>query len=315
MQRPCPYLIAALFAAAPAGAQGIISSSIMMMAMESGKKITLSEAKTPSDCKIAVPLAVRPMYDDVRDTTKHVTYEDIREKQQVLYKECAEKVDSPSLSSAELLALSDLYRSAQLREQSIKAAERATRASTNETDRAKALEAIVSAALNGNDSTPDFAVATKYINELDALSASQSKYKVGAHLYLAGATKDTATAIREAELAVAAAKQTPASIRADSSILKEWGRHTYLSPFTALALFHAKTGAKSKATALLDEAEREFPILKRRIDGERKSVALYFTIGEPAPTLSATNWLNAPAGTTRLELNGVVTLVEFTAHW
>jgi hypothetical protein len=315
MKRATTLLLAAGFAAPPLAAQGIISTGMMMMATQDSRKISLSEAKTPSDCKLAVSQAVMPMYAEMRDTTKRIKPEDIRKRQRTLYVECAAKVDVPTLPAAELVALSEIYSSAQMREQAIKAGERAIEASKTETERAVSLEATVNAALWGSDSTTALPVAMKYAKELDALSVEQSKYKVAVHVYLAAAVKDTATAVREAEAAIAAAKQTTAAMRADSSLLREFGRRSYLGPYAALAQFYAKTGEKAKAVALLDEAAREFPILAKRVESERKEAALYFTIGEAAPTLSATTWLNAPEGTTKLELQRSVTLVEFTAHW
>ncbi len=37
--------------------------------------------------------------------------------------------------------------------------------------------------------------------------------------------------------------------------------------------------------------------------------------GKPAPALVGDTWLNAAPGTTRMDLGGAVTVIEFTAHW
>ena len=51
-------------------------------------------------------------------------------------------------------------------------------------------------------------------------------------------------------------------------------------------------------------AERIQPVLER-----------YQLVGAPGAAIQAPTWLNAPAGTTKIDMKGSVTWLQFTAHW
>lgn len=51
-------------------------------------------------------------------------------------------------------------------------------------------------------------------------------------------------------------------------------------------------------------AERIQPVIER-----------YQLVGTPGAAIEAPTWLNAPAGTTKLDMKGSVTWLQFTAHW
>jgi thiol-disulfide isomerase/thioredoxin len=53
-------------------------------------------------------------------------------------------------------------------------------------------------------------------------------------------------------------------------------------------------------------------VITRSVQPEIERLQL---VGTAAAPLTAPQWLNMPAGTTRLDLKGKVTLLEFSAHW
>ena len=45
------------------------------------------------------------------------------------------------------------------------------------------------------------------------------------------------------------------------------------------------------------------------------TIARYELVGRPAAAIAAPLWLHAPEGTTRIDMAGGVTWLQFTAHW
>jgi tetratricopeptide (TPR) repeat protein len=296
-------------------AQNIIGSSVMMMMSDDTTKMTIAEAKTPRQCRNAIQQEVRKYYSEP-DSTKRLSYDSITVIQKGLYSQCTSKFATAELPVEELLVLSEMYAWTEQQAEGLAAAERALKAAKTDKDRALALEGAMKVATWGRKvSAESMAKAQEYAKRIDALPDDLVKFKIAAHMTLASNATDTATAIAEAERALALAKQAPASIRNDSTIVREWGRANYISPYTGLAEFYAKTGQKAKAEALFDEAEKDYPVYKQSLVWSRKSAKLYYSIGNPAHDFTATNWFNAPPGTKKLEAKGAVSLVMVTAHW
>jgi thiol-disulfide isomerase/thioredoxin len=61
----------------------------------------------------------------------------------------------------------------------------------------------------------------------------------------------------------------------------------------------------------LDELA-DIPTAKETINNAIES---YLLVGQPAAPIEAEHWLNAEAGTKRVDLRGQVTLLQFAAHW
>ena len=100
----------------------------------------------------------------------------------------------------------------------------------------------------------------------------------------------------------------------DAERRKRFG-YQILGAYENLAEALAGRGEHERAVALLERAPtdlREVPSADKRL---ADSLARYQLVGKPAAAISAPVWLNAPPGTTTLELKGAVTLLQFTAHW
>jgi thiol-disulfide isomerase/thioredoxin len=91
--------------------------------------------------------------------------------------------------------------------------------------------------------------------------------------------------------------------------------NTILAAYSNLAEAWAGQEETAKALDLL----RRAPVELKGVEGvaERLAPAIerYELVGKAAPAIQAPAWLNAPAGTAKMEMAGGVTWLQFTAHW
>jgi thiol-disulfide isomerase/thioredoxin len=91
--------------------------------------------------------------------------------------------------------------------------------------------------------------------------------------------------------------------------------NTIIAAYANLA--EAWAGQEQTAQAL--DLLRRAPAELKGVDGvaERlaETVERYELVGKPAAAIEAPAWLNAPDGTTKLDMAGGVTWLQFTAHW
>jgi thiol-disulfide isomerase/thioredoxin len=88
-----------------------------------------------------------------------------------------------------------------------------------------------------------------------------------------------------------------------------------IDAYVDMAEAWAGQGMTAKALDLLHQGETTLADLPRTAEVIDPEIARDELVGQPAATIEAPQWLNAPAGTTRVPFTGKVTLVEFTAHW
>jgi hypothetical protein len=211
------FTILPAVAIVPVSGQNIISSSVMMMVTDDTTKVTIAESKTPTQCRTAVRQETNKLFALVQDSTKHFTYDSVTARQKGLYKQCTDKFAGSSLSVKELLVLSEMYAWNEDDKASTATAERAVKLADSDADRALALEAAIKAVMWRNKTTAEgYAKAAEYTKRIDALSNDVIKFKIAAHMSLASAATDTATAVSEAERARDIAKGAPSSLRHDS---------------------------------------------------------------------------------------------------
>jgi thiol-disulfide isomerase/thioredoxin len=90
---------------------------------------------------------------------------------------------------------------------------------------------------------------------------------------------------------------------------------TLIAAYSNLAEAWAGQEQTAKALDLL----RRAPVELKGVDGVAERLAptieRYELVGTPARALEAPAWLNAPDGTTRMDMAGGVTWLQFTAHW
>ena len=90
----------------------------------------------------------------------------------------------------------------------------------------------------------------------------------------------------------------------------------YVSSQVDMAEALAGQGMNDEALALLRRTQAEWSDVPRARESYlAPAIARYSLVGTAAPAITAPRWLNAPAGTTEVAMDGAVTLLEFTAHW
>jgi len=91
--------------------------------------------------------------------------------------------------------------------------------------------------------------------------------------------------------------------------------NTIIAAYSNLAEAWAGQEQTADALGLL----RRAPVELKGVDGVAERLAptieRYELVGKPAAAIEAPSWLNAPDGTTRMEMAGGVTWLQFTAHW
>ncbi|MGH7592245.1 MAG: TlpA disulfide reductase family protein, partial [Gemmatimonadales bacterium] len=233
-------------------------------------------------------------------------------------KACAAQFSIAATAGPGLLSLASLY--SQVGEDSLAMAavnKRLAEPGLTETDQASALAGMV-AALTRPD-TLVIARAEPYMKRLDALSDGVIMQKLDAHSRLNGEYRylDVNDRIRQHSLAIialgqrlkvaSAADRSPGAVRS----------FTLLEAYTNLAEVYGDFGHPDSAAMMLDQATKDHPEIPpadadQMLKSERERYAL---VGQPAMTLEAGHWLNAPSGLRSIDPRGKVTVIEFTAHW
>jgi thiol-disulfide isomerase/thioredoxin len=154
--------------------------------------------------------------------------------------------------------------------------------------------------------------AEAWVAELETLPASFVRERIEAHGVLngyyraddidAGIIKHS-TRLIELNAALPGDQRTPqlsnTIVAAYSNVAEAWAGQEQ----TAKALDLLRR-APVELTGVEGVAERLAPTIER-----------YELVGKPAAAIEAPAWLNAPGGTTKLDMAGGVTWLQFTAHW
>ena len=91
---------------------------------------------------------------------------------------------------------------------------------------------------------------------------------------------------------------------------------TLVAAYVNLAEALAGQEQNAKALDALRRAPGELTGISGVADQLKGTVARYELVGKPGAPVEAPQWLNVPAGTTKLAMNsGQVTWLQFTAHW
>ena len=184
-------------------------------------------------------------------------------------------------------------------------------ASATDVDRAEALLREVVTTLSAARTAARDAKLEQIVIKLDALpDACCLGQKVAAHSAVNQAYRKAGVATRLGKhslwLIDVAAKLTP-ELRA------RHGRYLYMLHIET-AEAHAGRGENDKVRELTARARTIFPDAAGTPD-ETRTLDRFALLDRPAPPITASRWLNLPAGQRELSLTGGVTLVEFSAHW
>jgi thiol-disulfide isomerase/thioredoxin len=91
--------------------------------------------------------------------------------------------------------------------------------------------------------------------------------------------------------------------------------NTIIAAYSNLAEAWAGQEETPKALDLLRRAPVELKGVEGVAERLAPTIERYELVGKPAPAIQAPAWLNAPDGTTKMEMSGGVTWLQFTAHW
>ena len=91
--------------------------------------------------------------------------------------------------------------------------------------------------------------------------------------------------------------------------------NTIIAAYSNLAEAWAGQEETAKALDLLRRAPVDMPGVEGVAERLAPTIERYELVGKPAAAIEAPAWLNAPEGTTRMDLTGGVTWLQFTAHW
>jgi thiol-disulfide isomerase/thioredoxin len=91
--------------------------------------------------------------------------------------------------------------------------------------------------------------------------------------------------------------------------------NSILAAYSNLAEAWAGQEETARALDLLRRAPVELNWVEGVAERLAPTIERYELVGKAAPAIQAPAWLNAPAGTAKMEMTGGVTWLQFTAHW
>jgi thiol-disulfide isomerase/thioredoxin len=270
---------------------------------------------TPAECVKVVRDHATKRMQQLRPPTG-LTSEIIRqvEKERIaLAQDCAAKFDAATIAARELTGLADLYTEAAKPELAKLALDRALAArDLPVAERAAVLVQAVRSGLREPKSPERNARLETYVDELDRMPESVFDQKFSAHNSLNGY-------YRADDIDAGIVKHSMWIIDASKTFTPDQRQRlgpSVANAYANIAEAWAGQGMTEKALELLRRGHADWKDVPRASEGyflpviERLSL-----VGTPGAAITAPHWLNAPAGTTSIEMPGAVTLVEFTAHW
>jgi thiol-disulfide isomerase/thioredoxin len=178
-------------------------------------------------------------------------------------------------------------------------------------ERAKMLGASVRLVLSQPVSDARNAQAERYVAQLDALPDTVIMDKIAAHgalnSYYRADDIDAGIIVHSTKLIECGRKLAPEQRKATGT--------TLIMAYNNLAEALADREETAQALDLLRRAPKELAGLDRVDEIITPTLERYLLVGTAAAPIEAPRWLNAPAGTRKLDPKGAVRLIQFTAHW
>jgi thiol-disulfide isomerase/thioredoxin len=274
-----------------------------------------SEPRTVGECLKAVQEYSDRQEEAARKAGRKPDYRTYQAQAKELAKQYAARFKRQEVRGADLQSLALLYLEANEPALARAAIEqRLNEAKLVEGDRAEALATAVVVLTKAAPGAEEIKLAEEYTARLDALSDAALKQKIAAHKRLAGYYN--ANEIEEEKL-----------LGHDVAVLKLVAqlppaeRDTYarqnLSIYGRLSTSYGNRGLIEKAREACRQGSAE-ALRQGRAEARTsydRCVELYSLLGRPGAPLKGTYWINAAPETKQLDLNGRVTLIQFTAHW
>lgn len=283
-------------------------------AAQAAARAAIDQAAEPADCVKALQTFVSKRQQEVR-LASGLTSELVRqvdEEKLALAKSCLARFEAGAIKPGQLPGLAELHIAAGQRDEGRAVMTRALAAQMPPPDRATTLVTAINVILSEPKGDERNARLEKLIDELDASSGATFDQKFTAHSRLLGYYRGDdidAGIIKHATWMAGAAKSFTPEQR------KTLGAR-FVSSQVSMAEALAGQGMNDEALALLKRTQAEWSdVTGGRATYLEPAIARYSLVGTAATPVKAPRWLNAPAGTTEMAMDGAVTLLEFTAHW
>ena len=275
---------------------------------------------TPAGCLKSLREYRQVLMKDVqarlRESGKQVTQEDVNAvgaKAAEYASGCAAQFAKGDVPAADVPALAEL----QVEAQQLDAAKRTITRALAASDADAAAKAATLAAgvriLSRQIRQPGvLEQAEAWVDELEKLPSAFVRERIEAHGVLngyyraddidAGIIKHS-TRLIELNAALPAEQRTPQLA------------NTIVAAYSNLAEAWAGQEQTARALDLLRRAAAELKGVEGVAERLAPTIERYELVGRPAAAIEAPVWLNAPEGTTKMEMAGGVTWLQFTAHW
>lgn len=226
---------------------------------------------------------------------------------------CVAKLAVDRVPAEELTPLAELYIEAGQNELGDATIAKSVAAQTDATLKAKAIITALGIVLRQPVSDERNTRAERLVFELEALPAALVRERIEGHgrlnSYYRADDIDSGIISHSTRIIELNKKLTPADR------VPPIGR-TLVAAYINLAEALAGQEQNAKALDALRRAPAELEGVAGVADQLKEVVARYELVGKPGAPIAAPQWLNMPAGTTKLAMNdGKVTWLQFTAHW
>jgi len=234
------------------------------------------------------------------------------QKRLAMAKDCAGRFDVKTVAEKELPSLIDLLSDAGQPELAAAGMTRALELKgLPETDRANILVQAVRLGLREPKGDLRNARLEGYVDELDRLSPAVLEQKISVHSSMNGFYRFDdidAGIIKHSSWLIETGRTC------DPALRTKYGS-TLASAYVNMAEAWAGQGMNDKALELLDRGLKDLADLKNTTNYITSVLPRYNLVGTPGAAITAPRWLNMTATPGRLDMEGHVTLLEFTAHW
>ena len=269
------------------------------------------EPKTVAECLQAAQSYAGRRAQDSRAAGQSVDYAKLMQEATDLAKQYAARFSIATVATADLTPLARLYVLAKqpaLARQAI--AKHLATPGIGDAEQADALVAAVDISMGSPTTDDGVKQSEAYAARLDAVKGA-GRQQIQAHSrlggYYRGVDVDDQIVAHGSKVIALGRVLNPDDRRAIAT--------TLAAAYTNVAEVYAGWEQTDKAIGILEQALEDLgstPQVTRQI---QPTLDRYRLVGTVAAPIEAPCWLNAPAGTTRIDPKGTVTLVEFTAHW
>jgi thiol-disulfide isomerase/thioredoxin len=277
-------------------------------------------ASTPAGCLTSArayrQVLLKDLQARLKESGKQVTSEDVNgvsAKAAEYASACASQFAKAGLPAGELPALAELQVEAQQLDAAKQTIARALAApGADAASKAATLTTAVRILSRQIRQPGVLAQAEAYVDELETLPASFVRERIEAHGVLN-------SYYRADDIDAGIIKHSTRLIQLNAGLPPDERTpqlsNTVIAAYSNLAEAWAGQEQTAQALDLLRRAPVELKGDEGVVDRLAPTIERYELVGRPAAAIEATAWLNTPAGTTKLDMDGAVTWLQFTAHW